>query len=716
MSEDDTSEIDTLLTKLKGWWRRDRDHSASWRTEAQEDYAFVAGDQWDPKDVDALREQKRPVITFNRADPLIRSVAGEQINNAQEVRYLQREQGDAKANELLTNAASWFRDQCDADDEESDAFWDASICGVGVTDTRLDFDNDPTEPVPVTERIDPLEIYVDCDARKRNYADARRIWRIRDMPRETAANLFPDASPTDLDASWARNGSSQRDDDRDDYTTSISATSPNEDEASDEDTITIVQVQWYETKAFIKTIDPSTQAPIELPADEFKRLEPRLKALGIPSVRLDRRVYKQAFLGRTILKQTDLACPHFTFNFITAFRDRNRGIFYGLLRAMKDPQRWANKWLAQTLHIMNATAKGGVMAESSAFDDRAAFERSYAKMDQVTWVPDGTLTNKRIQEKPVTSFPAGFFQMMEFSISSVRDVSGINLEMLGMREANQPASLEAQRRQAGITILAQLFRSMRRYHRSQGQVMLYYIQNYLSDGRLIKIIGEQGAQYVPLMKQADAKYDIVVDEGPSSPNQKERIWALVGERFWALPPDMQAIMLKYSPFPETVVEELQAAQKAAQEGPQAQAQQQMLQLNAMLTQAKTTLAEAQAALAQAKAQETAASIGQPPNGAPDNASQQAMIQMAQLQQNAQSAAEKSRLKLVEITQKSALGQQQIAAEAQTAQQKTAAELQAAREKAAVDYQTNLDWQHNDLRKAAITNIGRQSKPSPNKAP
>jgi hypothetical protein len=158
--------------------------------------------------------------------------------------------------------------------------------------------------------------------------------------------------------------------------------------------------------------------------------------------------------------------------------------------------------------------------------------------------------------------------------------------MMGMREANQPASLEYQRRQAGVTILAQLFRSLRRYHRNQGKVLLYFIQHRLSPKQLVRIIGENGEKsYQPLevvrsMKGADVKYDIIVDEGPSSPNQRERVWSMIGDKFWDLPPPIQLALLKYSPFPLSVVEEVKQAAEQASKGPAAEMAQKMAQLEA----------------------------------------------------------------------------------------------------------------------------------------
>ena len=79
---------DALLHKLRGWYRVDRDASSKWREDAKEDYDFVAGRQWSPQDEAALREQGRPPVTFNRLLPVIKAVAGSEVNARQDIQYL----------------------------------------------------------------------------------------------------------------------------------------------------------------------------------------------------------------------------------------------------------------------------------------------------------------------------------------------------------------------------------------------------------------------------------------------------------------------------------------------------------------------------------------------------------------------------------------------------------------------------------------------------
>lgn len=587
---EDTGELSSLdkvgqFSRFKAWFRKDREHTAEWRRDAREDYDFVAGEQWSEQDKAELKKKLRPAIVFNRTATVINAVSGMEISNRQEVRYIPREQGDVKPNELLTSAGEWFRDGCDAEDEESDAFMDAAICGYGWTETRLAMDEDP-EGTAAVDRIDPIEMYYDHAARRRNLTDARRVWRVRRIPITEAMAMFEDADREKLDARWARDsGMEAKPVDAD----AINRYGENGDEADqsekNDDLVTIVQVQWSEREPIWQIADPATNQTADLSEADYKKLSKRLKSMGIQlqAVKRQKSVYRQAFIGSEVIEVGPAPCKeHFSFACITGYRDRNKGTFYGLVRSMKDPQRWANKWLVQTLHIMNSSAKGGIIAEKGVAEDPRKFEESWAKNDEITTVANGVLSGPggpRIQPKPVAQFPAGFFQLMEFAISSIRDVPGVSLELLGTREADQPASLEYQRRQSGMTILALFFDSLRRYRKLQGRVMLYIIQNYLSDGRLIRIVGEEGAQYVPLMKQADAKYDIIVDDSPTSPNQKEAIWAMIQPLLPTLPPQVQLALLEYSPFPTTVIEKVKkAAEEASKQ--QGEAAQKMMELEA----------------------------------------------------------------------------------------------------------------------------------------
>jgi hypothetical protein len=308
-------------------------------------------------------------------------------------------------------------------------------------------------------------------------------------------------------------------------------------------------------------------------------------------------------------------CPSqvgFTFNALTGKRDRNKNVFYGLVRPMTDPQRWANKFFSQILHIINGNAKGGLMIEDGAVDNIRKLEEGWAQADSITVFNDGALSQGKVQPKPQAPMPLGPERMMEFSISSIRDSSGVNLEQLGMANREQAGYLEAQRKQAGITILSSMFDSMRRYRKNQGRLLADFIKNYLSDGRLIRITGQDGTErFIPLLRQDDTmQYDVIVDEAPTSHNVKERVFGMMMQMLPVLtkmgtpiPPEL----VDYMPLPSSLTEKWKAQIVKSQNDPQ---KQQMGQMQAQLqmagVQADVRDKNASAGLKEAQAQTTMA--------------------------------------------------------------------------------------------------------------
>jgi len=157
-TENTFDEVHEVVALTHRNFKDSRDHSSEWRQQAGQSggwYDLVAGQQWDAGDLQRLQDQQRPAVTFNRILRTINAITGTQVANRQETRYIPREQGDVQVNEVLTAAGEWVRDNCDAEDEESDAFRDMCIAGMGWLETRMDYDSNPEGDI-VIERVDPL--------------------------------------------------------------------------------------------------------------------------------------------------------------------------------------------------------------------------------------------------------------------------------------------------------------------------------------------------------------------------------------------------------------------------------------------------------------------------------------------------------------------------------------------------------------------------------
>ena len=611
---------EALAHRVGDFVKRARDHLSKWREEARTAYAFVAGDHWDDADKIAMQDRGRVCITFNRVGPIVHSVAGNEINNRQEAKVYPRGMPDAKMSEAASLAVKWARQQAEVEDEESSAFLDLLVSGLGWTETRMDYGETPEGKI-VVERFDPEEGLYDPAARKKNLADARELARARRWRLDAAVAQWPEhADALSVARPWLEPGKEGAE---------VQYRRPYEHGDAEVESpgrarmIEIAHYQWCETRPVV-VYDEGGQRR-EMPAAEFAAVAERARAAGVPvpeHVRQARLVWFHAFVaGGTVLERGPIpAGKGPTLRCMTGMLDRNSGLFYGIVRAMLDPQRWSNKWLAQALDHVNRSGRGGYFYEEGSITDIRQFETTAAKPGANTALAPGGLSQIKAKEPPI--FPQAFDRLLTLAIGSIPDVTGINREMLGMTDRDQPGIVEAQRKQAAQAILAPLFDSLRRYRKDHTRLLLAFIHAYVPADVMLRVLDDEGnliAFQASALPQA-MDYDVVIDQVPTSPNAKMEIWSTMVPMLPAImrmgpPAAVWGALLKYSPFPPSVVQDLMQAlesQAPADQGPppeMAKAQAEIAALGAK-TQAeiasKAAKTQADIQLAQAREQSRAA--------------------------------------------------------------------------------------------------------------
>lgn len=608
--EVDQDEDGDLVTDILELRRRSDSHLADWRKDARAWYGMVSGDQWDEADRKYAEEMGKPCVVFNRTAVVVNAICGSEANNRQEVAYRARTVDDAGGNDLLTQAAKWAREQCDAEDEDSDAFRDMVICGYGWTETKMDYESNPDGMVAVVRR-DPGAFHYDPSAVKRNLTDARWVQCDDWLDEDSIKARWPDAEIV-----ATGDGMLPSTTPHDATTAPLYLKSATED--TPDGTHLVIHHCWVEKEVYWKVqkpVDPmlaqaaamagqAPPAPVveEMSEEDYQVALARSTQMGIElqGRRLTRKVYMEAYLlGRQLLASGKAPCQDggFIYKCMTGYRDREAGTFHGVVKFVVDPQKYANKMLSQLLHMINTNAKGGIMVETGAVDDIRKLEDTWAKTDGVTLVNAGAISGGKIQPKPIPQYPQSIPDLLTLSISSIRDGAGVPLEMLGLADRMQPGIVEEARTQSGLGNVATLFDSLRQYRKQHGRLLAHFLLNYMSDGRLVRVAGPVAEQYVPFVRQRDVlDYDVVVDVAPTSRDMRTKAFEallklvpMVMEAGGPVPEEA----LDYAPIPTQLANSWKkqiAAQKA--QGPKPDPQVQIAQAVAQTEASKTQAVQA----------------------------------------------------------------------------------------------------------------------------
>lgn len=644
-----------LLTQFKKHKQRDSADLAAQHAEARENHEFVAGDSM-YYTASVQDKGQRKAVVFNKIAPYLDAVLGTMIQMRRKPNYearLENQELQRVYSKVSNNLSDYCRDNANLDFLETLQDREMLICGYGALDTNVGYERNPDGEI-VAEVVRHDDIFWDSMAKDPNLLDARWVRRRKAFSREDIISKYGEDKLPDFESyKDGSDGQKEWNPFGGEYTATVFG-----DDDKHNDLYQVHYYQWWELKPYYRAKNPAKD--IEDPAmrqqfvdimmrmsslrrdysssDEAEELfafnaaadylsmtpeqhQDLLKlceefGLTLKAVKQQKRCYYTALItGDTVLdkfKSQDQS--GFTIKFKTAKYDPVNRLWYGMVRALKNPQEYANKALTEMLLVIAKNSKGGVMYEESAVDDPRRFEQQYARTDAAVKVNDGALSGGKIQPKAQAALPTGYENIHAIADASMSDVSGISKEYLGTATNKQvSALLESQRINQVLSTLAIYFDAISLYQIEHARLMLTYFRILTENSaqRLIRIVGEDGAtQYMRVSEEVMVQeYDVVISEVPTTPGQKAQTTEIIinmADKLMAVGQNIYPMVVDYLPIPQEDKAKLIKAITPDERTLQAQAQaeqerkQQEAEINSIMAEATKAKAAKDLADAQAK--------------------------------------------------------------------------------------------------------------------
>ena len=546
----DTESVDESregIGKFRQMFREAVDAADPWQQVAQEDYDFVAGKQWTEDELDRFERDHRPTITINRIKPLMNILSGYQRLNRYDIDFLPRTSDDLQICEVRKGMTKYILDRCDYDSQEAHAFLDAVIGGVGWFEVGYEFDEYKQDGEAYVRREDPFSIYVDPEAHKPDFSDAKYIFRAKWVDKDELKLAYPEHADA-IEAQFRVYDVAEQQESR--------KADPLWYKKSTKNLTKIRMVEcWYKVKkpTTIYTLSDGTQVP-----QQEMKIDYLLQGLVESWENVTRtQVRCCVFFDVVLLEDIESPYGHGELPFVPVicYHYGAGDLPAGVVRDLKDPQREINKRRIQELHILDNSGDGGGFAEEDAMTEEQwrDFKENSTKPGHFQKVRPGALSMNKIMPRPPSNPPAAVIQAEAQATQDLTAISGINEALMGTDIPSQSSgrAIELKQKQA-ITHIAPMFDHLRKA-KKQIAYQLWgkrnkpgVIPQYYTEHKIYRIEGANGQQFVEVNQQviqqdplgnaivstlndlSQGEFDIVVSDTQASTTQRQaQMWSLM---------------------------------------------------------------------------------------------------------------------------------------------------------------------------------------------
>ncbi len=516
-----------LAIQIRSWFREFYEHPLwqEFRKEAEEDMGFYIGGegQWSMngsmEDLQRIKESKRAYVSINHVQSVVDVLTGFERQNRYDLKASPMGEEDVDQANLFSLLMKYEQDRLDAASILSECFENGTIMGASVVFVGIDWSYDPLFGDLLLELLMPgAEVLWDPLAKKMDMSDGRAMFRWRHATLEDLCAAYPEHAEIlrkEVDALRDARQNTEpgpvealsQFNKRDGYGTV--AHHPQENAglsqmfySEAEQKLMVVECWYrdYEDVAVLADKDSSKVQEIEVPkgskksawqvAQETAAQDPdRLTA-----IRRKRRIIRMALCVPAtyrILEEADTPydndAQHFPFAIYIAKRKQHK--MYGVVRNLKDPQRVENRRESQALDVLARFGNIRRVATMNSLERTNDLDDMWSS--KTIWVKSGAQP-PAWDTPPLGELLKALFTSGDRGKLSVREVSGINTDLLGLKGDDSSGIAIARRQAQGQTISTVFFDNYRQMKRNFGRRLAKRIQQVYSYEKTVRLTSPTG--------------------------------------------------------------------------------------------------------------------------------------------------------------------------------------------------------------------------------
>lgn len=450
-------------------------------SQADLDQRFAMGDQdiWGQL-FPGVSSFRRKMFNFNLINPTLQVVSGFQRRNRKSTICVPVKKESQKTADQITKCLYYVHNKCGAYQVYSDAFEQGALTqGIGLINIHKDNITDDIK----LRYVDFKSVLMDPFIRRHDLSDCRFIWTRQFFDRSEAAMLYPDFA----DKIMALPPGGYKDDKFFYMPEVYQIQFPN---------LLAFDEYWYlSSRQATYLIDKETNETQEFTGDEEdlriirQRFGDRLKIRKGPkqTVRRTLLINDKVLVDEPNPYGLDKYPYVLSLGYFTPDTPYYAYKFRGMVRDLRDPQYLFNRRKVTDLDILESQQQGIKVKKGALVTPDDSLNTGNGRV----LVIDPKFQMSDVEQMQIIPPAPGMLQMEEMLKGIIREISGVNEELLGSATDEKAGILSMLRQGAGLTSLQRLFDQCDETQRLCGNIIVEMIQKNWSYNKIQDVIGEE---------------------------------------------------------------------------------------------------------------------------------------------------------------------------------------------------------------------------------